>query len=63
MPPYRLAYRIDKQYGDNGEGGQNNEKDFEVFLELTAEVNGIKTALLETGSTVFMMVVVMMFGH
>lgn len=56
----KLADGVDEEDGEDGEGGEDDEKDLEVFLELTTDVDGVKTALLETRSAVFMMMVVMM---
>ena len=58
-----LTDGVDEDDSEDGEGCEDDEGELEVFLELTAEVNGIETALLETGGAVFMVVVVMMFGH
>ena len=58
-----LTDGVDEDDSEDGEGSEDDQEDLEVFLELTTDVNGIETALLETGSAVFMMVVVMMFGH
>ena len=59
-----LTDGVDENDGQDGEGGEDDEEDFEVLLELATKVNGIKTALLETGSAVsMMMMVMMMFGH
>ena len=55
---------VDEEDGEDGEAGQDYEGDLEVLLNFTTEVDGVETALLETGGTVFMMMVVMMmFGH
>jgi hypothetical protein len=56
----KLADGVDEEDGEDGEGSEDDEEYLEVLLELTTEVNGIKTALLQTGSAVFMMVMVMM---
>ena len=58
-----LTDGVDEDDSEDGESCEDDEGELEVFLELTSDVNGIETALLETGSAVFMMVVVMMFGH
>ena len=59
-----LTDGVDEEDGEDGEASQDNEGDLEVFLNLTTEVDGVETALLEMGGTVFMMMVVMMmFGH
>ena len=56
---------VDEEDGEDGEASQDYEGDLEVLLNLTTEVDGVETALLEMGGTVFMMMVVMMmlFGH
>ena len=56
----KLADGVDEEDGEDGEGGEDDEKDLEVFLELATEVDGVETALLETGGAVFAMVMVMM---
>ena len=58
-----LTDGVDEEDGEDGEDGEDEESEFEVLLELTTDVNGIETALLETGSAVSMMMMVMMFGH
>ena len=58
-----LTDGVDEDNSEDGESCEDDQGELEVFLELTTDVNGIETALLETGSAVFMMVVVMMFGH
>ena len=59
-----LTDGVDEDDSDDGEGCEDDEGELEVFLELTTDVNGVQAALLETGSAVFMMVVVVMvFGH
>lgn len=56
----KLADGVDEEDGEDGEGGKDDKGELEVLLNLTTEVNGVKTALLETGSAVFMMVMMMM---
>ena len=59
-----LTDGVDEEDGEDGEASQDYEGDLEVLLNLTTEVDGVETALLEMGGTVFMMMVVMMmFGH
>ena len=70
---YRLARKgdrestdgVDEEDGEDGETGEDEEGNLEVLLNLTTEIDGVETALLETGGSVFMMMVVMMmlFGH
>jgi hypothetical protein len=60
---HSLTDGVDEDDSEDGESCEDDQGELEVFLELTPDVNGIETALLETGSAVFMMVVVMMFGH
>ena len=55
-----LADGVDEEDGEDGEGGKDDKGELEVLLDLTTDVDGVKTALLETGSAVFMMVVMMM---
>ena len=42
------------------EASQDKKDYLEVILELTTEINGVKAAFLETGRSIFMMVMVMM---
>ena len=59
-----LTDGVDEKDGDNHKGREDQEDDLEVLLDLTTEVDGIETALLETGCAVFMMVMMMVvFGH
>jgi hypothetical protein len=56
---------VDEEDGEDGETGEDEEGNLEVLLNLTTEVDGVETALLETGGSIFMMMVVMMmlFRH
>lgn len=59
-----LTDGVDEKDGYNHEGREDQEGELEVLLNLTTEVDGIETALLETGCAVFMMVMMMVvFGH
>ena len=58
-----LTDGVNEDDSEDGEGCEDDQGELEVLLELSTDVNGIETALLETGSAVFMMVVVVMFGH
>ena len=60
---HSLTDGVDEDDSEDGESCEDDQGELEVFLELTTDVNGIETALLETGSAVFMMMMVVMFGH
>ena len=55
-----LTDGVDEDDSEDGESCEDDEGELEVFLELSTDVNGIETALLETGCSIFMMVMVMM---
>ena len=62
-----LANGVDKQHCNDREASQDNKGYLEVLLELPTEINGVKAAFLETGRSIFTMMMVMMmmllFGH
>ena len=61
---HTLTDGIDEDDGEDGEDGEDDQEDLEVLLKLPTEVDGVQATLLETGGSIFMMVVVvMMFGH
>ena len=59
-PSDRLAEGVDVESGEDHEEGEDHDDDLEPLLEFATEDNGVETALLENGSAVFM-VVVMLF--
>lgn len=58
-----LTDGVDEKDGDNHKGREDQEGELEVLLDLTTEVDGIETTLLETGCAVSMMVMMMVLRH
>ena len=63
-PSDRLAEGVDVEGGEDHEEGEGHDDDLEPLLEFATEDNGVEAALLENGSAVLMMMVMMlMFRH
>ena len=56
-----LPNGVDEEYGDDHDDRKDGERELEVLLDLPADMNGVETAVPETGRAVFLMVMMMMF--
>ena len=56
---------VDEEDGEDHDDGEGEEGDFAPLLHLATEDDRVETALLESGSTVFvvLMMMMMLFGH
>ena len=60
-PSDRLAEGVDVESGEDHEEGEGHDDDLEPLLEFATEDDGVEAALLENGSAVLMMMVMMLF--
>ena len=57
----QLSEGVDVEGGEDHEEGKDHDDNLAPFLEFATEDNGVETALLENGSAVLMMMMVLMF--